>query len=66
MDSMDTSLSKLRETVKDREAGCPAPMEACCSPWDRKELNTTEQEQDDDVAFETLVPQQRLNLGPWQ
>ena len=26
-----------------QEAGCPAPMEACCSPWDRKELNTTEQ-----------------------
>ena len=33
-DSMDMSLSKLREMVKDREA--------CCSPWGRKELDTTE------------------------
>ena len=35
-DSMDMNLSKLRETVKDREAW------HCCSPWDRKELDTTE------------------------
>ena len=31
-DSMDMSLSKLRELVMDREA----------SPWDRKESDTTE------------------------
>ena len=35
--SMDMSLSKLREMVKDREAGL-----ACCSPWSRKESDTTE------------------------
>ena len=33
-DSMDMSLSKLQEVVKDREA--------CCSPWGHKELDTTE------------------------
>ena len=32
-DSMDMSLSKLRELVMDREA----------SPWDRKESDMTEQ-----------------------
>ena len=35
-DSMDRSLSKLREMVKDREA-----WRACCSSWGCKELNTT-------------------------
>ena len=34
------------------------------SPWDGKELDMTEEEQDDDLAFETIVPQQRLSLGP--
>ena len=34
-DSMDMNLSKLQEFVMDREA-------CCCSPWDRKESNTTE------------------------
>ena len=32
-DSMDMSLSKLREMVKDREAWC-------CSPWGCKESDT--------------------------
>ena len=36
-DSMDMSLSKLRGLVMDREAWL------CCSPWGRKELDTTEQ-----------------------
>ena len=35
-DSMDMSLNKLRERVKDKE-GCH------CSPWGRKELDTIEQ-----------------------
>ena len=35
-DSMDMSLSKLQETVKDREAWC-------YSPWGHKESDTTEQ-----------------------
>ena len=34
-DSMDMSLNKLRELVMDRGL-------ACCSPWDRKESDTTE------------------------
>ena len=33
-DSVDMSLSELRELVMDREA---------CRPWGRKELDTTEQ-----------------------
>ena len=37
-DSMDMSLSKLWELVMDREA-----WRAVCSPWGRKELDTTEQ-----------------------
>ena len=36
-DSMDMSLSKLWELVMDREGL------ACCSPWDHKESDTTEQ-----------------------
>ena len=35
-DSMDMSLSKLRELVMDREAL------ACCSPWCHKEWDMTE------------------------
>ena len=35
-DSMDMNLSKLWETVKDRE------NLVCCSPWGRKESHTTE------------------------
>ena len=34
IDSMDMSLSKLWEMVKSREA--------CCSPWNRKDLDMTE------------------------
>ena len=37
--SMDMSLSKLREMVKDREAW------PCCSPWGHKESDRTEQQQ---------------------
>ena len=36
-DSVDMSLSKLRELVMDREA-----WHATCSPWGRKESDTTE------------------------
>ena len=36
-DSIDMSLSKLREIVKDKEA-----WHACSSPWGHKELDTTE------------------------
>ena len=36
-DFMDVSFSKLQELVKDREACL-----ACCSPWGRKESDTTE------------------------
>ena len=36
-DSMDMSLSKLGELVRDREAWC-----AACSPWVCKEWDTTE------------------------
>ena len=35
-DSVDVNLSELWEIVKDRGAWC------CCSPWDHKELDTTE------------------------
>jgi len=35
-DSMDMSLSKLWELVMDQGSL------VCCSPWDRKELDTTE------------------------
>ena len=34
--SMDMSLSKLPEIVKEREV-----WHAVCSPWDRKELDMT-------------------------
>ena len=40
-DLMDMSLSKLWELVMDREAWHAAVL-ACCSPWGRKVLDTTE------------------------
>ena len=36
-DSMDMSLSKFQEMVKDREAWC------ACGPWSHKESDTAEQ-----------------------
>ena len=36
-DSKDMSLSRLRELVMDRSL-------VCCSPWGRRELDTTEQQ----------------------
>ena len=36
-DSMDMSLSKLQEMVKDRQGSL-----ACCSPWGHRESDTTE------------------------
>ena len=36
-DSMDVSLSKLWEIVKDREDRC-----VCCSSWGHKELDMTQ------------------------
>ena len=35
IDSVDVSFSKLRETVKDRDAS------SCCSPWGCKESDMT-------------------------
>ena len=40
-DSMDMSLSKLWELVMDREDWSRSLV--CCSPWDCKELDMTEQ-----------------------
>ena len=37
-DSVDMSLSKLQEMVKDKEAFLP---QGSCSPWGRKELDMT-------------------------
>ena len=42
-DSMDMSLSKLRELVMDREAWHAAVGLHLCSPWSCKESDTTEQ-----------------------
>ena len=41
-DSMDMSLSKLRELVIEREACSPWGHSPCCSSWGHKELDTTE------------------------
>ena len=40
--SMDMSLSKLRETVKDGGGGVGMESLACCSLWNRKKMDTTE------------------------
>ena len=44
--SMDMGLSKLQEMVKNREAWC-----AACSPWGRKELDMTEQLNNNNVLW---------------
>ena len=44
-DSTDMNLSKLQETMKDREA-----WRAACSPWGHKELDTTEQLNNNDIS----------------
>ena len=49
-DSMDVSLSKLQELVMNREAL------VCCNPWGHKELDTTEQ-QNNDNSVEHLIIQ---------
>ena len=41
-DSMDLSLSELQELAMDREAWCAAVHGDPCSPWGRKESDTTE------------------------
>ena len=44
--SMDMSLSKLREMVKDREA-----WRAACHSWDHKESNSTEELNNKTVGY---------------
>ena len=44
IDSVDTSLSKLQETVKDGSL-------TCCSPWGRQELDATELRNKNIVLF---------------
>ena len=51
-DSMDISLSKLRELVMDREA-----WHAVCSPWGHEELDTSER-----LHWTELLPQMQLIL----
>ena len=43
IDSMDMSLSKLNEIVKDKETCEGQGNLECCSPWGRKELDMTKQ-----------------------
>ena len=49
---MDMNLSKLLETVKDRETWC-----AACCPWGHKELDMTFQLNNNNMGF----PQLNLN-----
>ena len=42
-DSMDTSVSKLRQVVKHREAWCTAVLGVTKSPWGYKESDMTQQ-----------------------
>ena len=42
-DSMDMSLSKIREMVKDRSL-------LCCGPWGCKELDVTERLKDSSIC----------------
>ena len=49
-DSMGMSLSKFQELVMDREAL------ACCSPWGREELDTTERLNRTKCMFQCYSP----------
>ena len=58
-DSMDVSLSKLQEIVKDR---------ACCCPWRHKESDMTEQLNNNIVCLEVTAenindPEEGLGVG---
>ena len=58
IDSMDMSLSKLWEIVKDREACL-----ACCSPCGCKELDTTERLNNNKHIKQTAVAEEGLNVA---
>ena len=56
IDSMDMSLSKLWEIVKDREACL-----ACRSPWGCKESHTTERQNNKHIK-QTAVAEEGFNV----
>ena len=57
-DSMDTSLSKVQETVKDREA-----WHATCSPWGLRELDTTLQLNNNNKLWEKICANEATDKG---
>ena len=60
IDSMDVSLSKLLETVKDREGQGSL---ACCSPWGHKEAGTTMTKQQQQWETTTILQRQTTEAG---